>query len=145
MSALFHPFHFQALHFWDLEYFLGAGKRTVRLTLLVTQPQIPFSAIMYPDYKPLRNDIHLFWGTLLRISDSLFFLICVWELKFWGHLSILTSFISVSPRRTLSFMKTSICSDKLAIHTASPFTLFTGSRLCWKLISLYSKHRAGGL
>ena len=72
VSALFHPFHFQALHFWDLEYFLGTGKRTVRLTLLVTQPQIPFSAIMYPDYKPLRNDIHLFWGTLLRISDSLF-------------------------------------------------------------------------
>lgn len=72
VSALFQPFHFQALHLWDLEYFLGAGKRTVRLTLLVTQPQIPSSAITYPDYKPLRNDIHLFWGTRLRISDSLF-------------------------------------------------------------------------
>lgn len=85
---------FQALNCWNLEYFLGAGQRTVRLMLLVTQPQMPSSAITYPDYKPLRNGIHLFWGTLLRISDSLFSS-CVFEslssediYPFWQVLSI---------------------------------------------------------
>lgn len=134
---------FQALNFWNLEYFWAASQRTVRLMLLVTQPQMPFSAITYPDYKPLRNDTHLFWGTLLRISDSLFS--SVFEslssediYPFWQVLSIFLPgglWASCKPDQ----------SDKLALHTTSSFTLFTGTRLCWKLISLYFKHRADGL